>query len=142
MGMTANRVPERAAPAHHPGRKIVRVILRAVAVPEHEVGPVKRVDVRERPVVHPEQPGPRVCKFRAAHDPIIVRQGRPPTGAAGFFSYQPRGEAPVGLTSAATEDCRVGTSISTNASRQRKSNTAHLKDGASGTAMRKRLDGR
>src|SRR5689334_5686984 len=47
-----------------------------------------------------------------------------------------------GLTTAAVYDCRVGTSISTRASRQSRSAAATGNVGAKGTAMRKRLDGR
>src|SRR5215831_5227320 len=48
----------------------------------------------------------------------------------------------LGRTTAATKDCRVGTSISTRASRQRNSRIATLKVGAKGTAIRNKLDGK
>src|SRR5215831_12922962 len=48
----------------------------------------------------------------------------------------------LGRTTAATKDCRVGTSISTSASRQRNSRIATLKVGAKGTAIRNRLEGK
>ena len=47
-----------------------------------------------------------------------------------------------GRTTAATYDCRVGTSISTSDSRNRNSTTAHLAEGAKAAAIRKILDGR
>src|SRR5436309_14863291 len=48
----------------------------------------------------------------------------------------------LGVTSDATYDCRVGTSISTRASRAKNSTRAHFTDGANGTAIRNRLEGR
>src|SRR5687768_188392 len=47
-----------------------------------------------------------------------------------------------GWTTAMTYDCRVGTSISTNASRARKTAAASGADGDAGAAIRKRLEGR
>src|SRR5258707_1291783 len=47
-----------------------------------------------------------------------------------------------GATSAATYDCRVGTSISTSDSRNRNSASAQVAEGAKGTAIRSRLEGR
>src|SRR5258708_22345389 len=48
----------------------------------------------------------------------------------------------AGATRAATYDCRVGTSISTSDSRSRNSASAQPVDGAKGTAIRNRLEGR
>src|SRR6267142_7053689 len=48
----------------------------------------------------------------------------------------------AGATSAATYDCRVGTSISTKDSRSRNNASAQPVDGAKGTAIRNRLEGR
>src|SRR5262249_36766975 len=47
-----------------------------------------------------------------------------------------------GPTTAATYDCRVGTSISTRASRRRNKATAHRAEDTNEAAIRKRLDGR
>src|SRR5262249_61189068 len=47
-----------------------------------------------------------------------------------------------GATSDATYDCRVGTSISTRASLAKNSATPHCTDGANGTAIRNKLDGK
>ena len=47
-----------------------------------------------------------------------------------------------GATTAATYDCRVGTSISTSDSRNKNSTTAQTGEGARGTAMRKMLEGK
>src|SRR6266508_1833162 len=51
-------------------------------------------------------------------------------------------ERSCGFTTAATYDCRVGTSISTNDSRTRNSTIAIFTLGAKGTAIRTRLEGK
>src|SRR5437764_2076985 len=48
----------------------------------------------------------------------------------------------VGATKAATYDCRVGTSISTKASRAKNNKIANFADGAKGTAISSRLEGK
>src|SRR5207248_6482428 len=48
----------------------------------------------------------------------------------------------VGATKAATYDCRVGTSISTRASRAKNRRIASFAEGANGTAISSKLEGK
>jgi len=48
----------------------------------------------------------------------------------------------LGATKAATYDCRVGTSISTKASRAKNNKIANFADGANGTAISSKLEGK